>query len=174
MREEDGGPTETYFEGLLKHREAMVALRSDQLTTLDKSLLSVSSGALGISIVFMDKIGGGSGAVSAYLLTSWICFGAAISANITSYFTGAEDAQREIDKLDKCVINSTAYESGGNPFQGATKLLNVAALVLFILGVISLALHAYTSTRTVPNGATTNSQLRTTGNPQPPASPGGP
>lgn len=160
MQQEEGELSEAYFEDLLKHRAAMVELRSDQLTTLDKSLLGVSSGALGISIVFMDKIGGGSAAVSGYLLTSWICFGAAISSNITSYFTGAEDAQREIDKLDKCVIKSTAYESGGNPFRGTTKLLNVAALVLFILGVISLALHAYTSTRTAPNGTPTNSQLR--------------
>ncbi|PBB88396.1 hypothetical protein [Mesorhizobium sp. WSM3876] len=161
--------TEAYFEHLLKHREAMVELRSDQLTTLDKSILSVSSGALGISIVFMDKIGGGSAGISGYLLASWVCFGAAISANITSYFTGSADAQREIDKLDNCVINSTPYQSGGNLFRGATRLLNVAALVLFIFGVISLAVHAYTSTRTAFNGTTTNSQARTTGNPQPPA-----
>ncbi|KAA3451644.1 hypothetical protein C7I87_06460 [Mesorhizobium sp. SARCC-RB16n] len=174
MTKEDGELPEVYFEGLLKHREAMVELRSDQLTTLDKSLLSVSSGALGISIVFMDKIGGGSAPVSGYLLTSWICFGAAISANITSYFTGGEDAQREIQKIDRCIITSTGYESGGNPFRGLTQALNVAALVLFILGVISLALHAYSSTRMAPNGTTTTSQLRTTGNPQPTTSPNGP
>ncbi|MDX8497468.1 hypothetical protein RFM99_03470 [Mesorhizobium sp. VK4C] len=172
-KQQDDQLSEAYFEHLLKHRAAMVELRSDQLTTLDKSILSVSSGALGISIVFMEKIGGGSAGVSGYLLASWICFGAAISANITSYFTGAEDAQREMDKLDRCVIHSTAYESGGNPFRGLTQTLNVVALVLFILGVISLALHAYTSTRTVPNGTTTNSQLRPEGNSKPPASASG-
>jgi hypothetical protein len=177
MTEQGSDLPEAYFEGLLKHREAMVDLRSDQLTTLDKSLLSISSGALGISIVFMDKIGGGAG-VSNFLLASWLCFGSAISANIISYFTGGEDAQREIMKIDKCIITGTAYENGGNPFRGATKALNIVSLVLFLLGVSFLTLHAYASTRTVPNGSTTappaDAQLRTQGNSQPNTAPSGP
>jgi hypothetical protein len=179
MTQEGRELPDAYFEGLLKHREAMVELRSDQLTTLDKSLLSISSGALGISIVYMDKIGGGSAGVSNLLLASWFCFGAAISANIISYFTGGEDAQREIKKIDKCIITSAVYESGGNPFRGATQALNVVALVLFILGVSFLTLHAYTSTRTVANGPSTtvpptNPQLRAQGNPQPNTATNGP
>ncbi|MCH4561278.1 hypothetical protein ACVILI_001881 [Mesorhizobium sp. USDA 4775] len=179
MREEDGQLPSTYFEGLLKHREAMVELRSDQLTTLDKSLLGISSGAFGISIAFMDKIGGGSAGVTNFLLASWLCFAAAISANIISYFTGGADAQREIRKIDNCLIAATAYESGGNPFRGATQALNIAALVLFLLGVSFLTLHAYTSTRANPNGTATAApsaqpQPLPKGNPQPNASPSGP
>ncbi|MBZ9851220.1 hypothetical protein LB565_24845 [Mesorhizobium sp. CA14] len=122
----------------------------------------------------MDKIGGGA-AVSHFLLASWLCFGAAISANIISYFTGGEDAQREIKKIDKCLITATAYENGGNPFRGTTRALNIAALVLFLLGVSFLTLHAYTSTRNIPNGtATPSAKPLSKGNPQPNASPSSP
>ncbi|MER8430864.1 hypothetical protein [Mesorhizobium caraganae] len=178
MTEEEDGLPETYFEGLLEHRKAMVELRSDQLTTLDKSLLGISSGALAISITFMDKIGGGAG-VSTFLLMSWLCFGSAISANIVSYFTGGEDAQREIKKIDNCIITATVYESGGNPFRGLTQALNIIALVLFLLGVCFLTLHAYTSMRAAANAPPTavpptNTQPRTQGNPQSNPAPSGP
>lgn len=133
----------------------MVELRSDQLKTLDRSILGISSGALGISIVFMDKIGGVGAAVSGFLLGSWLCFGAAISLNIVSYFTGGEDVQREIKKIDNCLLTSSAYKSGGNPFRGATQALNIAALVLYLSGVLLLTTHAYTSTRADPNGNST-------------------
>ncbi|CDZ30983.1 hypothetical protein NOJ05_28220 [Neorhizobium galegae] len=127
---------------LLEHWKSTLELRNDQYTTFDKAILGVSGGALGLSIVNADKLSGGAATFSQFLLLSWLAFGLSITANISSYWSGAQDAEVEIRKITKAVETGTEY-SWGNVFRTTTVVLNFVALTLFFFGVIFLSLHAY-------------------------------
>lgn len=127
---------------LIEHWKSTLELRNDQYTTFDKAILGVSGGALGLSIVNADKLSGGATTFSQFLLASCFAFGLSITANIASYWSGAQDAEVEIRKITKAVEGGTEY-SWGNAFRTTTVVLNFVALALFFFGVIFLSLHAY-------------------------------
>ncbi len=134
---------ETYAAALLKHREILFEQVSNQLQTFDKTILGVSSGALGISIAFVDKFSGPDPVFTVLLFASWISFATSICFNIISNLTSSHDALTEIRKIDNCLRTSTEYLDERNLFRRSTEYLNYAALVLFFIGVLLLALHAY-------------------------------
>ena len=80
----------------------------------------------------------------------WLCFGAAIAANITSYWTGSQDAEIELRKIKEAVEKGSAFVDG-NAFRTITVVLNFIALVVFCLGIIFLSTHAYLNMETHGN-----------------------
>ncbi len=127
---------------LIEHWKSTLELRNDQYTTFDKAILGVSGGALGLSIANADKLSGGATTFSQMLLLSWLAFACSIAANITSYWTSAQDTEKELRKISLAVEHGKEY-SVGNAFRTTTIALNFLALALFCVGIIALSAHAY-------------------------------
>lgn len=148
MREGSGdGAPETSDEAsdashLLEHWKSTLEIRNDQYRTFDKAILGVSGGALALSIVNADKLSGGAGGFSLFLFLGWLALGLSIAANIASYWTGARDAECELQKIETCVRTGGVYELG-NLYRSTTYGLNFAALVLFCSGILFISLNAY-------------------------------
>jgi len=134
---------DSYVESLHKHRERLSDQVANQLQTFDKTILGVSSGALGISIAFVDKFSGPEPVFTVLLFASWVAFATSICFNIISNLTSSHDALSEIRKIDMCIRTATEYSDERNLFRRSTEYLNYAALALFFLGVLLLAFHAY-------------------------------
>lgn len=138
----EAAPDEQETARFLEHWKSTLELRNDQYRTFDKSVLAVSGGALAISIANVDKISAGPSGFTQLLVFSWLAFGLSIVSNITSYWTGTKDAERELEKIAARVERGAPYEIG-NRYRTATYSLNFLALSLFCAGVILLSIHAY-------------------------------
>jgi len=73
---------EQYLDELRGYRHDLLTLQNEQISSYDKAILSLSGGALGVTIAFADKFGGDIPVVTWSLLASWGAFSTACSATI--------------------------------------------------------------------------------------------
>ena len=102
----------------------------------DKAILALSGGALGVSMTFLKDIvvkqgvqGGG------YLLAAWVCWGLSVTCTLFSYYASTQALRRAVKQTDDKLIY---LEHAGGRFNQVTKALNIAAGLLFMLGVVSI------------------------------------
>ncbi|UOM37042.1 hypothetical protein [Acuticoccus sp. I52.16.1] len=134
--------SDEHLKTLIDHRVVLVNFQSEQYRTFDKSILTVSGGALALSIAFSDKFGGQNPQISGWLLGAWAAFGIAIFISIASYLSASADLNKAIDEVDAEIRGEADELPSGNVFKNVTKGLNIAALLLFLIGVGGPIQHA--------------------------------
>ena len=129
----------------LDERRLLLEAELAMSQTLDKALLTLSSGALGLSITLARYfVPEQEPQLSKALLWAWSLFGGAVVCTIISLFTSQTALRRHRDILDTEYSNSDSSDSTmRNYWALCTSLCNLVALVLFILGVIILAYLAW-------------------------------
>lgn len=102
----------------------------------DKGVLTLSGGALGISLVFLKDVVGTKPILhGGYLLAAWIVWGLSIAFVLSSYFTSTKALRRAIADTDEKTIYITLAQSG---WATATKILNALGGLCFFVGIILL------------------------------------
>lgn len=86
---------------LEKHREHLVLARQSSQDSYDKAILSLSGGALGISIAFIDKLAADAPLRPGLLLTSWSCWAISLILILFSHFFSHRSLTHAIAKLDR-------------------------------------------------------------------------
>lgn len=111
----------------------------------DKWILTLSGGALGLSITFIDKIAKNPTIDTLlWLKLSWGCLIFALLAALTSLVTSQSAIRENRKELDQANMDKSAPRlSFPRWFTWITNGLNWGALVLFILGTIFLCLFAF-------------------------------
>lgn len=135
---------EQYLDELRGYRHDLLALQNEQITSYDKAILSLSGGALGITVAFADKFGGGVPVVTWALLASWGAFSMAIGFNVISYLFSSYDMEAEVEKVRLSIQAGGTEFRSGNRWRRATQGVNVLALFAFIVGVGLFGYHAHT------------------------------
>lgn len=105
--------------------------------------MSLSSGAFGLSLLFIDKLGGEYHYARRALVMAWVCFLIAMLSNLISYHTSAAAARSEVAKVDECLRTASEYSVPANRYRTFTHILNLAALLLFTVGASALAYFAF-------------------------------
>jgi hypothetical protein len=122
----------------------LIDLGNESLRTFDKAILALSSGAFGLSVVFLKDIAGPPPYIaSIYLFLGWGGFLVATIVNVMSYLLSCADAQRERARVDECAAEGKLYSPGKNPYRKMTLWANSVAFIFFILSIISLAAFAF-------------------------------
>ena len=86
----------------LKRRDELLAMRDDSFEAFDKSILTMSTGCLALSVTFLDKIGRPFNEVTFFLIfASWAAFLIVIVSNLASYLCAKSNMDKKIDELDK-------------------------------------------------------------------------
>jgi len=116
---------------LLVEGEVQVAAR------FDKSVLTLSGGALLLSMTFVNDIVSGSPKVTWALIVAWILLGMAIVAMLVSLLTSQKAYQRQQDILDKAFGDSEGGDER-NCWACGTKWLNRISIMLFLVGIAFL------------------------------------
>lgn len=125
---------------LLDYRKQLVAAEQKSQEDFDKTVLSLSGGALGISFVFLKDVVGEKPIVDhAYLLSAWICWGLSTLAVLASYYMSHLALREAITQVDKGTIYG---QTPGGRYASATAVLNAVGAVLFLFGVLSITLFA--------------------------------
>jgi hypothetical protein len=102
----------------------------------DRTVVALSAGALGLSIVFVQNIAP-QPVHKEWLAIAWGLFAASLIANLASFLTSQHALRWEMRHFDEEV------ETAGGWLGKTTIGLNWCSAVAFILGVIALVTFAY-------------------------------
>lgn len=117
----------------LAERGKLIDIEQEGYNQHDKAILTLTAGALALSIAFLRVISASSPVSPYLLLTSWIFLGIAIIATLTSFFTSQRACRHQRKLLDQ------EYETGKIPAQvnswtDATLWLNTISCISFVFG----------------------------------------
>ncbi|OEO28109.1 hypothetical protein VW23_000505 [Devosia insulae DS-56] len=133
---------ETYLE----HRKSLVQLGVAQIASYDKTLLLLSTGALGASALFVDTfVGDGAMNSQSLLAASWALFTATMLANLLSYLSSWYDMDIERRELDSKYDAQDFTREHKNPARVATQWLNIAAFLTFSVAMILLLTFCFSN-----------------------------
>lgn len=124
----------------LEYRKTLVEIESDQAKSLDKAVLTVASGALGLSILFGEKIAPNPPSFTIALYISWICFCMAMLSATFSFRLASLAAEKQRWMLDAHM--QSGKRTGNNPYSTWVDRLNLVSPILLFLGACFLAFFA--------------------------------
>jgi hypothetical protein len=129
---------------LVDYRKHLVAAEQKSQEDFDKTVLSLSGGALGVSFIFLkDVIGEKLILQPECLFASWVSWGMSTFSILLSYYFSQMALRHAIGQVDKGSIHN---EKPGGHYACLTKNLNLAGVVLFFVGVCSITYFAYSNT----------------------------
>lgn len=126
-----------------EYRQWLVVAEQKAQEDFDKTVLTLSGGALGISFAFVKDIVGDNAIYnSSWLVVAWVSWALSTSAMLGSFFVSRLALRKAIRQCDEGTIYC---ESPGGFYTVLTRLLNVCGAVLFVLGVCFMAAFVNTN-----------------------------
>lgn len=123
-------------EQLRAYRDHLVDAQREAHAAFDKTVLSLSGGALGISFAFVRDIIADKPPVNLWLLiAAWVCWGLCVTSTLVSYYTSHKGLRSAIKRVD----DGTVCEKPIGRFDIVTSGLNIASGGLFVVGLILIA-----------------------------------
>ncbi len=124
-----------YLEDYRRH---LLDLYQKSQEDYDKTVLSLSSGALGISFAFVKDIVGSNPIVeSSILYWAWICWGASVACVLVSHLTSSLSLRKAIQQVDNKDVHAKRV---GGLYDIITSFLNPMGGLLFLSGLILIIL----------------------------------
>lgn len=103
--------------------------------TFDKGILTLSAGALALSLTLLHYFPAGQAGWLLYM--AWFGFIVSMLCSLASQLTSQRSIRNERQRLDRQYHQQPPLES--NPARQLTYLLNWLSIVFFIIGVVCLA-----------------------------------
>jgi hypothetical protein len=136
--EQELQPTNATDTALAEYRTHLIKAEQKAQEDFDKTVLSLSGGALGISFAFVKDVIGTDPIQNAGLLFSaWICWGLSVTSVLLSYYTSNLALRKAIKQVDDGKIRG---ERPGKCFDMITAVLNLLGAILFFAGVILMTI----------------------------------
>jgi hypothetical protein len=130
--------TKSDYDVYLEERKLLIDAEREGARTLDKAVLTLSAGALALSITFLEKVAPLSTTITRWtLIAAWIAFGVSILLILVSFLTSQWACKRQRDILDDEWLNAAAEhkQSAKNKWTTATIILNITSILAFAAGV---------------------------------------
>lgn len=123
------------------YRKSLVLAEQAMQREYDKGVMTLSGGALGLSLVFLERIAGpGELAHDSLLLTAWIAWSLSILFILASYFTSARAFRQAIEDTDSEKIFDTLAK---NCWATVTHTLNLLGGIGFVSGIVLFVTFVY-------------------------------
>jgi len=132
---------EQKYQVYLEERKSLIEQKIEGATSFDKSILTLSSGALGLSLLFIEKIAPEiKPGTTCLLVLAWVFFGLSILSTLISFLTSQSACDKQVEILEALFCEDAGDKSkcGQNKYAYVTQLLNYGSIAIFIIGVIFL------------------------------------
>lgn len=130
-------------EYLREYRAQLVAGRQQVIDNYEKTLLTLTTGALALSITFVkDILDGTPTSAVPWLLAAWSCWTCTVVLMITSYYLSPIAYSKAISQVDDGSI--TKGKAGGG-YTTAIRALNSLGGLTFLVGIICFAIVGITN-----------------------------
>jgi hypothetical protein len=127
-------------DAMAEYRTWLVAAEQKSQEDFDKTVLTLSGGALGISFAFLKDIVGPQPIVlSGFLLAAWFAWAFSTFSVLTSYYLSHWALRRAIGQVDDGTIFK---QPPGGVFARLTAVLNATGAILFLVGVCCITVFA--------------------------------
>ncbi len=127
-------------DAMAEYRKSLVAAEQKSQEDFDKTVLSLSGGALGISFAFLKDIAGPQPiAQSGFLLAAWFAWAFSTFSVLTSYYLSHLALRHAIGQVDDGTIFKQAP---GGVLARLTAILNATGAILFLVGVCCITVFA--------------------------------
>ncbi len=143
-------------DAMAEYRKWLVAAEQKSQDDFDKTVLTLSGGALGISFAFLKDIVGPQPIVfSGFLLAAWFAWAFSTFSVLTSYYLSHLALRSAIGQVDDGTIFK---KPPGGVFACLTAILNGTGAVLFLVGVCCITVFAVAN---LPTKGATNDRKET-------------
>jgi hypothetical protein len=133
----ENGETKKTDEVDPEYRQWLVLAEQKAQEDYDKTVLTLSGGALGISFAFVkDIVGTNPITHSSWLVASWVLWAMSTAAMLGSFFVSRLALRKAILQCDDGTI---FCKPPGGFYTVLTRWLNVGGAILFLLGVCFMA-----------------------------------
>ena len=133
-----GPPIREIVEQLKAHRRWLIEAEFQSYAIYDRSLLALSGGGLGISLILLkDLVSTPVEGSLSLLVGGWLSFVLSILVTVISLATSQAALRREIQQIDGA-LRGGAYPRGARGLSSATRWLTVASGVFFLVGAVAL------------------------------------
>ncbi len=125
---------------LAEYRKWIIAAEQKSQEDFDKTVLSLSGGALGISFIFLRDVIGPHPIVSwHFLLYAWMAWAFSTFSILISFYLSRRALRMTITQIDSNKIYRHRQNPGGT-FARLTEYCNIAGAVLFLVGVCCITI----------------------------------
>lgn len=129
-------------EEYLKVRAEYENARAQQSATLDKYIFTISTGAFGLSLLFIEKIVKGTMKNPRFLVFAWIMFALSVLSCLLSYISSKSAFSKTIEEYDKMYVNENYTFK--KPFQDfLTSVFNWYSFGFLIFGFGSFFIFVF-------------------------------
>jgi uncharacterized membrane protein YhaH (DUF805 family) len=140
-----------YRERLLEERKSLVSALLDQSSSYDKWILTLASGALALSLTFIEKIAPHPQTQTIYYLVgAWSSFGLSMLMTLLSFLFSQKACLKNIEIIEKRLNNNNSPTS--NNFTILTNILNWLSMAFFLVGVAFLIVFAVYNVSSLAGG----------------------
>jgi len=113
------------------YRQHLVLAEQKAQEAYDKTVLSLSGGALGISFAFVDEfLTGDTVYATGYLVSAWFCWGLSAAVVLASHFFSQRALRRAIEQVDRGEIYIRAPDSVSSRITDACNTAGGAVLLI--------------------------------------------
>lgn len=131
------------YQAFLSERKALTEAEQAQSLLFDRTAITISAGALGLSIAFIHEILGGHKPLAPLiLLASWAFLIGAILSTLISFQFSVLAYQKQRDLLDENCLSKKPTGTRKNYWARAVGIANIASLIFIIFGLLFLAYFA--------------------------------
>lgn len=124
-----------------QYRTDLMNLEQKAQDDFDKTILTLSGGALGLTIAFIKDIIGDDPVVSSKLIFwAWILWGISITAILISFYSSTFALRKAIKRFDDGNIQKI---EAGDWRDSVTGILNAIGGITFVVGVVLAAIFTY-------------------------------
>jgi len=123
------------------YRNTLIRAEQAVGSGFDKTLITLSGGALGLTITFIKDIVGEKDIVCPSLaLSSWILWALSLTSLLAAFYFGTQAYRHAIVKLDEGKLDN---KNPGGIFSTMTNIFNAIGALSFIVGVIIFIIFTY-------------------------------
>lgn len=131
------------YQEYIKERQLLFNAKLQGSQSLDKAILTLSAGALGLSLTFIRQIAPHPQLPTLkFIILAWICFGLSILLTLISFLTSQKACDKQIEILEATFLGQEKREKLTNKYSRTTAILNWFSIALFIAGVTLFALFS--------------------------------
>jgi hypothetical protein len=124
---------------LLEYRNQINQLESKNQEGFDKTLLTLSSGALGLTLTFIkDIIDLDNAKFTVFLFLCWLSWALSLCMILLSYNSSISSFQKIRMQIDRGEVDTIlkSRKHLGEPFRTWTSIFNHGGLITFLIGVL--------------------------------------
>lgn len=137
--------TSDQLKGWEEYRNALYIQKSKSDDLFEKAITFISSGALGLTLTFHDKIVPVENAKFVILASlGWTFLGATLFVNLISHFQSSKSTDNAIDEIDGIIDYRISYKNFSDNLKKRNKLidnLNKTSIILLGLGLLLIIIY---------------------------------